>query len=70
MILHHGKRHTEEVSIAKNVEIINKVRELVSKIPKSKTKDEFICPDGSRCNHCNYLLEVGFDPLTAEKSKS
>lgn len=67
IFLHHGKRHTEEISIDKNMNTIKRVMEVVNRIPKSKLKTDFVCPMGDRCFHCNYLQELGFDPITGKK---
>ena len=67
LFLHHGKRHTEEITIEKNVETIKRVEEVVSRIPNSKNKEDFVCLLGDRCRHCDYLLELGFDPITGKR---
>lgn len=41
--------------------------QVINQIPKSKAKEDFVCPDGDRCYHCNYLLELGFDPIIGKK---
>lgn len=61
LFLEYGKRHTEEITIDKNLDTISRVEEVVSRIPKSKLKEEFVCPKGDYCRHCDYLLELGFD---------
>ena len=69
IMLEHGKRHTTEVTIEGNLEVIRKVKEVITKIPKSKLLSDFTCHLGESCRHCNYLVELGFDPKTGEKIK-
>ena len=67
LFLDHDKRETRENSIEDNLETIKRVSEVVAQIPKSKLKEDFVCKDGEDCRHCNYLLEIGYDPKTGQK---
>lgn len=70
LFLEHGRRHTEEISIRANVDTIKRVIDVVSRIPRSKNKEDFVCPQGDHCRHCDYLYEIGFDPVTGQKVNS
>lgn len=67
IMLEYGKRYTQEISIQGNLETIRKVKEVIARIPKSKLMQDFVCRLGDACSHCNYLLELGFDPKTGKK---
>lgn len=70
IFLEHGKRHTESVTIEGNLGIIKRVKDVVSQIPKSTKLEDFNCRLGDGCFHCNYLLELGFDPKSGKKLES
>lgn len=67
LMLEHGTHHTTEVTIQGNLETLKRVREVVAQIPRSKVMADFVCRMGENCRHCNYLLELGFDPKTGKK---
>lgn len=39
------------------------VIEKTKEIPKEGNKDLFVCSLGTGCNHCDYLREIGFEPI-------
>lgn len=39
--------------------IISRVVSIVERIPKSRLKEDFVCPQGNKCRHCDYLIELG-----------
>lgn len=67
LFLEYGKRHPDDINPQKNADTIMRVLDVVAKIPKTGNKEDFVCKDGDECRHCNYLLEIGFDPKTGLK---
>lgn len=67
LFLEHGKRLTEDVTIPGNLSLIKRVKDIVSQIPKTTKIEDFNCRLGDGCFHCNYLLEIGYDPKTGKK---
>ncbi len=67
VFLEHGKRNTQDVTIDGNLGLIKRIKEIVSRIPKSTKIEEFNCRLGDGCYHCNYLLDLGFDSKTGKK---
>lgn len=67
LFLEKGTTHTEEITIDKNLDTMERVEDVVAKIPKSKLKEDFVCPQGDNCRHCEYLRELGYDPKTGLK---
>lgn len=67
LMLEHGKRYTESVTIEGNMATLRRVKEIIAKIPTSTRREDYVCPAGDNCRHCEYLLELGFDPKTGKK---
>lgn len=60
--LESGKKLTNQISIQDNVSTLERVRQVVDKIPKTDQKGAFVCRLGDECHHTDYLLELGIDP--------
>jgi RecB family exonuclease len=42
---------------------VSRVQQLIDSMPRSMKREDWLCPDGQDCTHCNYLKEFGIDPL-------
>jgi putative RecB family exonuclease len=67
IMLEYGKRHTQDITIQGNLDLIKRVKDVIARIPTTKNLEDFVCVQGDNCHHCDYLLELGYDPKTGKK---
>ena len=58
-----GNWSTESTNEQKEQETKRFVIDTADQIPKEPAKDFFVCHLGSTCPHCDYLREIGFEPI-------
>lgn len=60
--LESGRKISSRISIQDNVETLERVRDVVAKIPRTDKREAFVCRLGDECPHCDYLRKLGIDP--------
>lgn len=63
LFLETGAWHSVPANPARESWTISRVQAIVDAMPTSFDRQDWLCPDGEACTHCDYLKELGIDPL-------
>ena len=61
--LESGNWSTKDSTTKERVDTKRFIIETVKKIPRLVDRKSFICSLGEQCSHCEYLREIGFEPI-------
>jgi hypothetical protein len=63
VFLETGSWVSMPVNPARDMWTVSRIEGIVKEMPHSAKKEDWNCKDGEACRHCDYLKELGIDPL-------